>query len=200
MKDPANLEQVCGLAPDFVGYILFRGSKRYIGDHPDPALFSIPGTHTGRVGVFVNESIEEVRKWALSGRIDHVQLHGNESPDYCDSLLIEGVRVIKFLDPLRHLGEETVSEYREKVSYLLFDTPSEGYGGSGRKFSWDLLQQYNQSVPFLLSGGIGPGDEPLIAGIRHPQLTGVDLNSGFETEPGVKDVGLLETFIQTIRK
>lgn len=93
--DPENLEQVCNLAPDFVGYIFFKGSKRYVGDQPDNALFSIPENRVARVGVFVNEPLLSVKRVFDSGRVDMVQLHGTESPEYCKALVNEGIHVIK---------------------------------------------------------------------------------------------------------
>lgn len=200
MKEPDNLEQVCRLDPDFIGYIFFRASARYVGDHPDEALFSLPGDTVSRVGVFVNEPILSVRKMIESGWMDLVQLHGSESPEYCKALVNEGVHVIKAIGP-GHLDEmERLEEYYGVVHYFLFDTAGQGSGGTGEKFDWGLLEKYAQPVPFLLSGGIGPGDAPAIRELDHLLLRGVDVNSRFEDAPGRKNIKALKSFIKEIRK
>lgn len=200
MKDPENLEEVCNLSPDFVGYIFFRGSRRYVGDQPDSSLFSIPENRVSRVGVFVNEPFLSVKRIIDSGWVDMVQLHGAESPEYCKALVNEGVHVIKAMDPGVVNKGDTLKSYYGVVHYFLFDTPGEGYGGTGRKFDWDLLSGYTLPVPFLLSGGIGPEDGTAIRKMDLMWFHGVDVNSGFETAPGHKDVELLKEFINEIRK
>ena len=198
MRDPGNLEEVCGLAPEFVGYIFFSGSKRYVGKDPDPALFSIPAKKAVRVGVFVNESVREVKRMVNAGWLDMVQLHGGESPAYCLDLAKEGIPVMKVLDP--SLLPRGLKDFTEGIDWFLFDTPGEGFGGTGRKFRWELLKSYSGSVPFMLSGGIGPGDAGLALALDLPSLYGVDVNSRFEIAPGLKDIGLLDSFIREIRK
>ena len=198
--DPENLEQVCNLAPDFVGYIFFKGSKRYVGDQPDNALFSIPENRVARVGVFVNEPLLSVKRVFDSGRVDMVQLHGTESPEYCKALVNEGIHVIKAMEPEFLQMDESLKAYYGVVHYFLFDTPGEGYGGTGRKFNWDQLGGYTLPVPFMLSGGIDPADGPAIRELDLLWFHGVDVNSRFETAPGLKNVELLEGFINEIRK
>lgn len=200
LRDPENVEQVCGLEPDFVGYIFFRGSKRFVGKDPDPSIFRMPQKGTGKVGVFVNEKISAVKRIFESCHLDLVQLHGDESPAYCISLVEAGIPVIKAIDPgsMNNIGN--IADYGELVRYFLFDTPGEERGGTGRKFNWDLLDEFSIPSPFLLSGGIGPGDGPGIAAIGHDWLFGIDVNSRFEISLGIKDVGLLKNFIREIRK
>jgi len=200
MKVPENLEKVCQLEPDLIGYIFYRASRRYVGDRPDPALFRIPENTAARVGVFVNEPLGSVREWAGTGNLDMVQLHGNESPEYCKSLVNEGIHVIKALGSHALEDGNSLRAYYGVVHYLLFDTSGEVYGGGGKKFNWELLDGYDLPVPFLLSGGIRPGDEGAILGLDQMWMRGVDLNSGFETTPGIKDERLLKTFIQQLRK
>jgi len=198
MKSPRNLEQVCALGPDYVGYIFYPASKRYVGEDPDPALFQIPGPGIHKVGVFVNESPSFVISAFESYHLNMLQLHGDESPDYCRRLLQEGIPLIKSLDALK--DKSRLEEYRKLVNYILFDTPGKGYGGTGRKFDWELLKRIPSSIPFLLGGGIGPGDAEAVLDMAHGGLQGVDLNSRFEIEPGIKDVTLLEKFMQLIKK
>lgn len=200
MKDPGNLEQLCKLGPDFVGFIFFKGSPRYVGDFPDKALFSIPGDKISRVGVFVNEPILSVRNIIGSGKVDMVQLHGSEPPEYCKSLVNEGIHLIKVIGPDQLRSIEKLEEYYGVVHYFLFDTAGEGQGGTGKKFDWTLLENYSLPVPFLLSGGIGPGDGISIGELDHLQLRGVDVNSRFEDSPGRKNIPVLEEFMKEIRK
>ncbi len=200
MKDADNLEAVCSLAPDFVGFIFFKGSLRYVGIRPDPALFAIPPKEATRVGVFVNEPLQSVLRIVDSGWLDMVQLHGSETPEYCKALVNEGVHVIKALDPGIAGNEDKLKAYYGVVHYFLFDTPGESHGGTGRKFNWDKLTGYSLPVPFFLSGGIGPNDGPAIREVDQMWFHGVDLNSRFELEPGVKNVKQLEGFFKEIRK
>ncbi len=200
LVEPENIEQVCHLGPDFVGYIFYRDSKRYVGDKPDPAIFKIPPQGTRKVGVFVNEKIEEVLRVFEVLTLDLVQLHGDESPGYCHDLKQAGIPVIKAISPLKARQNRMMEEYSPGIRYFLFDTPSQQYGGTGRKFDWSLLENIAMPAPFLLSGGIGPGDEVRIKEIRQDHMFGVDISSRFECDPGVKDVTLLERFIKEIRK
>ncbi|MEN8158214.1 MAG: phosphoribosylanthranilate isomerase, partial [Bacteroidota bacterium] len=199
MKDAENLEVVCSLAPDFIGFIFFKGSVRYIGIRPDPALFSIPRKETTRVGVFVNEPLISVQRIVDAGWLDMVQLHGSETPAYCKALVNEGIHVIKALDPGLIGNENGLKAYYGVVHYFLFDTPGENHGGTGRKFDWDVLTGYSLPVPFFLSGGIGPDDAPAIRELEQMWFHGVDLNSRFEREPGLKNVKQLENFFKEIR-
>ena len=197
MRDPENLEQLCALAPEFVGFIFYSRSKRFVGNFPDSALFQIPGPEIKKVGVFVNEEISRVRIAIQKYKLEVVQLHGGESVEYCQSLA-EEVRVLKVLDP--YTQQTGLENYAGVVDFFLFDTPGEGYGGTGRKFDWNLLKEVFSPLPFLLSGGIAPGDAGTIRNIDHKQLMGIDLNSRFELAPGQKDIQALKEFILEIRK
>jgi phosphoribosylanthranilate isomerase len=198
MKDPYNLEMVCRLRPDYIGYIFFRDSPRFVGEKPDRALFTIPAKSVTRVGVFVNEGLDVVLGIAHSGILDMVQLHGEESPEYCQALVNEGIGVIKSADAARH-DSRLIRSYLGVTSLLLFDTPDSSRGGTGRKFEWGQLDEYGLPVPYLLSGGIGPGDAGTIIELDRGWLHGVDVNSRFEVSPGIKDTGSLEQFINEIR-
>ena len=200
MRDAENLEKVCRLRPDMVGFIFYSGSKRYIGDDPDPVIFDIPGKGIEKVGVFVNERPETVERIFRSYRLELVQLHGDESPGYCSRLVTSGIPVIKAMDPARISEPGLMESYAGSIRRLLFDTPGKGYGGTGRRFDWNLLRDYRVDVPFLLGGGIGPDDAKKIQVLEHPHLAGIDVNSRFEVEPGVKDVSKLDKFIDQIRK
>jgi phosphoribosylanthranilate isomerase len=131
-------------------------------------------------------------------RLDYLQLHGEEPPRLCRELRAEGFGIIK-RRPLAELSRASDDDYDdEAIDYLLFDTPTAAYGGSGRAFDWSLLEQYTGSVPFLLSGGIGPDSLEALAAFRHERFAGIDLNSRFECAPGVKEVALLRRFLSQL--
>jgi phosphoribosylanthranilate isomerase len=198
MRHPGNLEQVCALGPDFVGFIFYSGSKRYVGSKADPALFRIPPAGMKKVGVFVNEEAEQVRRTVERFGLDLVQLHGAEMPSYCDDLRRVGIPVIKALVPEN--APPALEAYAGTVDAFLFDSPGRSHGGTGRKFNWEVLGRMNHSLPFMLSGGIGPEDASALLALGLKEMSGIDLNSMFEVEPGIKDVALLGPFINEIRK
>lgn len=198
MRNPQNLEELCSLAPEFVGFIFYPLSKRFVGHHPDPALFDIPGPAIKKVGVFVDEEIKLVNRAVEAYGLEAVQLHGKESVDYCRQLSGDALEVIKVLDP--NAAELELERYREVVDLFLFDSAGAGSGGSGQKFDWDLLGSLSYPLPFLLSGGIGSGDAELIRSLEIRELLGVDINSRFELSPGLKNIEQLKEFILEIRK
>ena len=198
MKDPFNLEAVCRLLPDFIGYIFYPRSKRFVGAKPDPALFTLPPEGIKKVGVFVNADIAEISQAFKSYGLDLVQLHGQETAGECKELKSRGIPILKALDPF--LASGLVERYRDCVDLLLFDTPDPAHGGTGRKFDWTVLEPLRLDLPFLIGGGVGPEDAKSLKEMSQPALAGVDVNSRFEEAPGLKKVALLEEFIQQIRK
>ena len=200
LRDPGNIELVCRLNPDFVGYIFYPRSKRYVGARPDPAIFRIPAKPVRKVGVFVNEEITVVRRKFEEYGLDMVQLHGSEPPEYCRDLSFSGVPVIRALTPGRIALQAQIAAYAEIAGHFLFDRGGKEFGGTGNKFNWDLLRTYSVPVPFILSGGIAPEDVSRIGKLDHKWLYGVDLNSRFESAPGIKKVDLLKHFIAGIRQ
>ena len=198
MRDPVNLEQLCVLGPDYVGFIFYPPSRRFVGEDPDPALFRIPGPAIKKAGVFVDEDMRLVRKMVQLYGLDAVQLHGNESADYCGQLSRSGPEVIKVLDP--HAGDAEIKQYSGSADYILFDSAGTGAGGTGRKFKWELLRDRPVQIPFFLSGGIGPEDAGLLRSLGLGGLAGIDVNSRFELAPGIKDIKLLKEFFMEIRK
>ena len=207
MREAENLEQLCSIGPDYVGFIFYPESKRFVGWSPDPALFQIPPPDIFKVGVFVNELVDKVKTVVEKYRLEMVQLHGNESPAYCRSVMEMGIPVIKALTAVggdaasksKHPGYG-IEEYAEVVQTYLFDTPGPGWGGTGRKFDWSLLRDQSVPLPYLLSGGIGPEDSEAVVGYEQKNLLGIDLNSRFELSPGLKDIELLSGFFSEIRK
>lgn len=165
-----------------------------------------PQKRTPRAGVFVDDMPQNIITRVYNYQLDYIQLHGEESRICCENLrrtidpdIHEGIRIIKAIPVAEAADIDRWKEYQGAVDMLLFDTRCKCVGGSGNSFDWSLLDHYDGDVPFLLSGGIGPGDEERILSIRHPQFAGIDLNSRFENQPGVKDIALLRNFIQNIR-
>lgn len=152
-----------------------------------------------RVGVFVDESAERIREIAATFRLDYLQLHGHETPDECYALQKRGYSLIKAFSVGSAADLLRTEEYEGRADYFLFDTRCESYGGSGRRFDWDLLSAYTGETPFLLSGGIGPDSLDALRSFHHPRLAGIDLNSAFESSPGRKDVAKLAPFIRAFR-
>ena len=197
MREAENLEQLCAIGPDYVGYIFYPKSRRFVGLQPDPALFRIPPPGITKVGVFVNEKRERVVQLVEEHHLDMVQLHGSESAAYCGALMELKIPVIKAFNPPYGADKEA---YSGLVHSLLFDSPGPGWGGTGQKFDWSLLMNQAIPVPFFLSGGIGPGDVRAIREIEEKNLHGVDLNSKFEITPGFKDIPMLKGFFNEMRK
>ncbi len=197
MKYPPNIKDVVALNPDFLGFIFYRKSPRYVEPFPFEALNLIPPT-IKKTGVFVNEKLDDILTVVHRYKLDAVQLHGHEMERTCRKLRETGLTIIKAFPietahnfiPARH--------YEGLCDYFLFDTKSDSHGGSGNKFNWNILHEYNGKTPFLLSGGIDSGDVSAITRLNHPKLAGVDLNSRFETKPGLKDVSKLKEFLNAL--
>lgn len=153
-----------------------------------------------RVGVFVNPSLETILHYFEAFDLDIIQLHGGESPSFCEQVQQKIAPVYKAMgiedeNSLRHLYK-----YKNIISAFVFDTKSVKRGGTGKKFNWDLLAQYKESIPFLLSGGIGPDDADILSSFEHSKCIGYDLNSRFENQPGVKNHEKLKKFISDIKQ
>jgi phosphoribosylanthranilate isomerase len=185
MKFTANRGEVEKLLVDFLGFIFYPKSKRFVGENTEP-------------GVFVDENAFEILGLTKNLGFEFVQLHGKENPKTCLLLKDQGLKVIKAFNLSEKFQFEKLLEYETTVDYFLFDTKTELPGGSGKKFNWEILEKYQGTVPFFLSGGIGPGDAEKLKELEHPQLFGIDLNSGFEDEPGLKNIEKLENFIAKI--
>lgn len=199
MTDPGNVEAICLLQPDFLGYIFYSRSLRFVGKDPDPAIFSnVPGS-IERVAVFVNEHLERMIEIMARYHIHMVQLHGMEPPETCAALKSIGKKVIKVFPADQADNASLMEQYSRCSDYFLFDTPVKTYGGSGRKFDWDVLKKLDTKKPFFLSGGIGVKDAGVIKSLSIPKMHAVDINSRFETEPGIKDIKKVEEFIKSVR-
>lgn len=199
MKDADNIRKVSRLMPMLMGFIFYRKSPRYAGDLDPEVVRSLPEP-ISPVGVFVDASIEEIRAICQKYDIKIVQLHGSESPQTCADLKSLGFTVLKAFGLHSGFDWGKVAAYEEVADMFLFDTSCESKGGSGKKFDWHILDNYPFSTPYLLSGGIGPDDSENVISALNPKMAGVDINSRFESEPGVKDTDKLIHFIFSLRR
>lgn len=193
MTEAENIRHIEQLGVDMIGLVFYSQSPRCLCQMPK----YLP-THAKRVGVFVNESKENILMYTDRFELDYIQLHGNESPEYCRSLHRAGLHLIKAFAISHPRDLTAVSTYNSLCDYYLFDTKSPQYGGSGNQFDWNLLHRYNGSTPFLLSGGINPYSAKAIREFHHPRLSGIDLNSRFETAPGIKDAEHIACFLKKL--
>jgi phosphoribosylanthranilate isomerase len=194
MRYPENISAVAALQPDYIGFIFYPQSPRYIGEtEKNPELEKVVKT-----GVFVNESADVIEEAIEKHSLNAIQLHGNESPDFCE-LFKDKVTVIKAFGVDEDFDFSALEPYAGKADYFLFDAKTAKHGGSGQSFDWSLLDQYKQDVPFFLSGGLSPENIKEVKAIVHPQFYGVDLNSRFEIEPGLKDIDKLKKAFEILR-
>lgn len=186
MKDPENIKQLIDLRPDFMGFIFYGKSPRFVSE-PDEDFFSRIPISIKKVGVFVNEDIETIVKLHKKLGLDYVQLHGDENLTFSKKLKEKGIGIIKVFHVLDSLPY-SLSSYSEFSDYFLFDTATPEYGGSGRHFDWSILKTYNLETPFLLSGGIDSNDLDQVRSLQLEKLVGIDVNSRFEVAPGLKNI------------
>ncbi|HOT64778.1 MAG TPA: phosphoribosylanthranilate isomerase [Dysgonamonadaceae bacterium] len=195
MRDAENIREVEALGVDWMGFVFHRTSPRFVGELPD----YLP-QRAKRVGVFVDETEEQIMETVQLFRLDMVQLHGHETPDFCNRIRSKGLKVIKAINVQNTFSTEEVSFYERACDYFLFDTKTLLPGGSGQKFDWSSLSAYRGTTPFLLSGGISPDDADRVEAFVHERCIGIDLNSRFETSPACKDTHLLQSFIDKIKR
>lgn len=204
MTLPEQVNALSEMGVDFAGFIFYPKSPRYMGDKLPPEKFKKMGGHIAKVGVFVNLPYEDLLKTVDDYRLDMVQLHGDESPRYCEQVA-NYVTVIKAFrladnDPIDWMAKS----FDESSDMYLFDTLGSGYGGTGKKFDWNVLHQAAINKLFFLSGGIEAGDENSIktfaATPAAKKLFSLDINSKFEVSPGVKDIAKVQQFVRAIKQ
>ncbi len=192
-----NFLEVAALKPDFLGLIFYEKSPRFVPQNVDNQLKQ-KTFGSQKVGVFVNESEEKILKIIKEFNLDFVQLHGNETPDFCEKIR-EKIPVIKAFGVSSKEDLYAAQKYYQSVDYLLFDTKTSGFGGSGRKFDWSILNEEEIQKPFLLSGGIDLDVLDEIKTLKIKNLVGVDLNSRFEILPTLKDIEKLQKAIKILQ-
>ena len=195
MRYAENICEEEALGIDLMGFIFWPKSSRYVSERP-----AYLPTNCKRVGVFVDEDIETLKRIADDYALDFIQLHGHESADYCAQL--KGLKLIKAISVSGQDDIATYKTYEGHVDYFLFDTKCPSVGGSGQQFDWSVLSAYDGNTPFLLSGGIGPDDAEVLTSHFSPltskKCVGIDLNSRFEIAPGLKDINKLKDFLNAL--
>jgi phosphoribosylanthranilate isomerase len=196
MRDAKNIVEVGSLTPDYMGFIFYKDSPRYVGSE-----FQIPIdllTSVKKVGVFVNESLENILNAVKIHLLDFVQLHGDESVEICKKLKDVGIRIIKVFRVDDEFDFSKTSAY-EVADYFLFDTKGKSYGGNAKKFNWDLLKEYDNKIPFFLSGGIDSSSVEEILALKNLNIHAIDVNSGVELSPGLKSIDKVLEAINNLR-
>ena len=198
MKFPENMEEIALLKPDYLGFIFYEKSTRYFKN-------IIPNIDNSiqKVGVFVNATYAEIKEKVKHYKLDLVQLHGEETPELCHKIETKLVKVIKSFSVDNEFNLNTLELYKNSCSYFLFDTKRKQYGGNGVTFDWNILEKYSLDKPYFLSGGIGIENSTALKDFLKKEFAKncyvIDLNSKFETEPGMKNPETVNDFIKKIK-
>ncbi|HUM53055.1 MAG TPA: phosphoribosylanthranilate isomerase [Chitinophagales bacterium] len=203
MKYPENIQEIAEFQPDYLGFIFYSISKRYVLDENEEAFsdFIFKGDlRIQKVGVFVNEEIKNIIRIATEYDINIIQLHGDESPEFCENLQLLDFKIIKAFGIDKNFDFSDLGEYKDVCDYFLFDTKSKEFGGTGKHFDWNLLKQYNNAKPIFLSGGLEIQDIPIIHNLsKELNIHALDFNSKLEIDYGLKDIEKCRDVIQQCR-
>ena len=199
MRDAANIQGIAELNPDYLGFIFYPKSPRYVGNDFALENISCLPQSIKRTGVFVNANEQEVADAVKKYGLNAIQLHGYESPEFCLEAKQLGVELIKAFQIDEDFDFETLKSYANACDFYLFDTKTKAYGGSGHKFDWKILEKYDRHKPIFLSGGIRADDVEDILNLQQLNIYAVDINSKFEIKPGLKDVVLVRDFVERLR-
>ena len=199
MREAENIRQALTLQPDYIGFIFYEKSSRFVGDDLDEDLLnSFPFT-TRKVGVFVNATaafiLEKVKKYNL----DYVQLHGEELPDFCRNLKLKGVNIIKAFSVDTDFNFGKLQNYKPYCDFFLFDTKGKQRGGNGTTFDWSILNKYDNEKPFFLAGGIDLENIHNALEINGLKIHSLDVNSKFEISPALKNIEKLEELMRILK-
>ena len=199
-----QIQELVSLNTDFLGFIFYEKSPRYVLHHLSlKEIAEIP--HFGKVGVFVNESIKAIVEITTESQLDIIQLHGDEDEKFILQLrqilgnIIKIIKVIRIGNQSFDELQKTINQQPSTVNYLLFDTDSKTFGGTGKTFDWQILNEIEIPIPYFLSGGISLENIHQLSTINHQPLA-LDINSKFETEPGSKDLEKIKNFTQIVKK
>ncbi|MDP2088331.1 MAG: phosphoribosylanthranilate isomerase [Flavobacteriaceae bacterium] len=199
MKYPQNIEEIALLKPNYMGFIFYEKSARFIGNQLSKATFQSIPTSTKKVAVFVNESAENIEEIYQMYHFDFIQLHGHETPEFCKKLNNKGINIIKAFAVNEDFDFTILDDFEAYCELFLFDAKGINFGGNGQSFDWNLLQKYHLNTPFFLSGGIGLENIQAALNFKHPLLFGLDLNSRLELNTAIKSVEITEQIFKTIR-
>lgn len=198
LNDSQNIKALKALQLDYMGFIFWKPSKRFCAIN----TLELTSDKTKKVGVFVNEDIVVIKQKIESFGLDAIQLHGDETADFCAKLKAENITIIKSLSIDDAFDFNALNDFEKVVDYFLFDTKGKLPGGNGYAFDWQILNQYALKTPYFLSGGLAL---PHALAIKEflktsagQKCVALDLNSQFETQPGIKNVELIKQFKDVI--
>ena len=195
MRDKENIEALLQVKPNFMGFIFYEKSPRFVGESLDIEQLKAFPKEVKKVGVFVNASIDFIVKTVKKYELDYAQLHGEEMPDFCKNLRLKGVSIIRAFSLDDTFSFAQVYNYKPFCDFFLFDAKGQNRGGNGVSFDWNILKKYDYQKPFLLAGGVDIGHVAMLDQL--PQLPYcMDINSKFEITPGLKDVPKIEEFLK----
>jgi len=195
MHDTQNINELINLDIDYIGMIFYTKSLRNITSVPD--IYSYYGVK--KIGVFVNADEHEIMNAVHKYDLQAVQLHGAEEASLCKALKSRNLEVFKAFGINDYFDFINIESFHKVCDMFIFDTKTKQHGGSGKKFNWNKLKEYKGETSFLLSGGISPNDIEEVLNFEHPKYSGIDLNSGFEVKPALKDIELLNEFVNKYR-
>ena len=200
MTELGQLQSLEDLGVDFAGLIFYEGSKRFVGEKLKNQESAIRNIKIEKVGVFVNAAPGVIKKAVDDYGLSYVQLHGDEAPEFCGQVkeFVSVIKAIRISEDKNIEGQ--LEKFENACDYFLFDTDSPQYGGSGKKFNWEILRSAKISKPFFLSGGIGLQDVEKIVSFQQPMLYAIDVNSKFEINYGVKDLKKVEKFLMSLKE
>lgn len=198
MRDTENIMQVAALSPDYMGFIFYQKSPRFVGnDFKIPVQFP---TNIIRVGVFVNESTANILKHTEAHNLGFLQLHGEESVKQCQELKRHNYQIIKVFSIDDAFDFEITKFYSESVDFFLFDTKGKYHGGNAKTFRWRHLDNYSQQVPFFLSGGLSPENVVDVSDLKGMNIHALDVNSGVESAPAMKDLVKIQALKENLKQ
>ena len=201
-----QIQELISLNTNFLGFIFYEKSPRFVLNHLSLEEIS-EINHQGKVGVFVNETVEKISEISEKAKLNFIQLHGDEDEEFVKKLRLSLSKNIKIIKVIR-IGNDfekfkneisKISNLKSQISNLLFDTDSKAFGGTGKTFDWQILNEIEIPIPYFLSGGISLENIHQLSTINHQPLA-LDINSKFETEPGSKDLEKIKNFTQIVKK
>jgi phosphoribosylanthranilate isomerase len=199
MTERGNTNSISELQPDFLGFIFWKDSKRYCEN-----IIEVIPDSIQKVGVFVDANYSEIIEKINTYQLDFIQLHGDESADFCLELQKNKIKVIKAITISNKFNFNTLNDYKNCVNYFLFDTKGELPGGNGTTFDWAILSQYKQDIPYFLSGGIGIDELPQLGKFLQSEAAkncfAIDINSRFEDKPGIKNKQKIKEFQEKLNQ
>ncbi|MCO5231684.1 MAG: phosphoribosylanthranilate isomerase [Chitinophagales bacterium] len=200
LKHKNNIYDVVAAGVDYIGLIFYEKSARYMVDSLYPEDIWFLPDEVEKIGVFVDADLEFISKYARLYQLDIIQLHGNESAEFCQQVQSLGYQVIKAFGVNEEFDFSIMKSYIDVVDYFLFDTKSPLHGGTGTSFDWNILEQYPYKTPVFIGGGVSIDNMQQLLNKEFDFLFALDMNSRLEEEPGLKDITLVKKAIEIMKQ